>query len=161
MAAKLPFFIAMAVLSAIAVQGETDFQVGDHSGWNLGVNYTTWAEGKQFKVGDTLVFRYDPRYHDVLAVGGADFKSCNTSANGMSRTSGKDVVTLTAPGRKWYICTKGKHCESGMKLFIDVVAQTEAPAPSPTGGEGNSANAISSTYLAAVVIAFLAMVVMQ
>jgi hypothetical protein len=32
----------------------TDFTVGDSSGWNLGVDYTTWPSGKTFKVGDNL-----------------------------------------------------------------------------------------------------------
>jgi len=32
----------------------TDFTVGDTSGWDLGVDYTKWASGKTFKVGDNL-----------------------------------------------------------------------------------------------------------
>ncbi|XP_057719165.1 uncharacterized protein LOC130933552 [Arachis stenosperma] len=32
----------------------TDYTVGDASGWTLGVDYTKWVAGKQFKVGDTL-----------------------------------------------------------------------------------------------------------
>ena len=32
----------------------TSFTVGDKSGWTLGVDYTTWASGNTFKVGDNL-----------------------------------------------------------------------------------------------------------
>ncbi|EEF46461.1 hypothetical protein RCOM_1494350 [Ricinus communis] len=38
---------------------------------------------------------------------------------------------LATPGKKWYICGVGKHCEvGGQKLTITV--QSEAPAPSPS-----------------------------
>ncbi|KAI3518003.1 hypothetical protein L1887_06308 [Cichorium endivia] len=46
-------------------------------------------------------------------------------------TSGYDVITLATPGRKWYICGVGKHCETGgMKLFINVLPYSMPPAPS-------------------------------
>jgi len=31
-----------------------DYNVGDSSGWASGVDYTNWASGKTFKVGDNL-----------------------------------------------------------------------------------------------------------
>lgn len=32
----------------------TSFTVGGKSGWTIGVDYTTWASGNTFKVGDSL-----------------------------------------------------------------------------------------------------------
>lgn len=52
MALKLILFIAMAIVPAIV--GATDFIVGDEEGWKLGVNYTEWAEDKEFRVGDRI-----------------------------------------------------------------------------------------------------------
>ncbi|XP_020587638.1 basic blue protein-like [Phalaenopsis equestris] len=141
MALKLALFIAMAVVPAIV--GATDFLVGDEKGWTLGVNYTKWAEGKKFKVGDNLVFNYAPGRHNVLAVGGAAFSSCNKTAETPPLTTGKDPVALNKAGRKWYICSIGDHCREGMKLFINV-EEAEAPAPSPTGGDDYSAANIAS-----------------
>lgn len=34
--------------------GPTQFIVGDEMGWTLNFNYTAWAEGKVFRVGDSL-----------------------------------------------------------------------------------------------------------
>jgi len=44
------FVLMLAFPNAFA----TDFTVGDDSGWNQGVDYTKWASGKTFKVGDNL-----------------------------------------------------------------------------------------------------------
>lgn len=49
----------IALLSVSAVVLPTlgraaEFVVGDDEGWTLGVNYTAWAQDKEFRVGDTL-----------------------------------------------------------------------------------------------------------
>lgn len=52
-AARLAFFaVSMVLLSSVAMA--TDFTVGDGTGWTVDFNYTAWAEGKVFRVGDTL-----------------------------------------------------------------------------------------------------------
>jgi hypothetical protein len=45
------FFV---LLLAFPYAFATDFTVGDASGWTQGVDYTKWASGKTFKVGDNL-----------------------------------------------------------------------------------------------------------
>jgi hypothetical protein len=42
--------VAVFVPSILA----TEHMVGDKTGWTLGFNYQTWAQGKAFYVGDTL-----------------------------------------------------------------------------------------------------------
>ena len=44
--------IAMMVLPFNCLA--TDYTVGDSAQWDLGVNYSTWASGKTFSVGDKL-----------------------------------------------------------------------------------------------------------
>jgi hypothetical protein len=50
----------LAVLATIVVAflpvsaSQTVHPVGDARGWTLGFNYTTWSEGNQFKVSDSL-----------------------------------------------------------------------------------------------------------
>ncbi|PKU66323.1 Stellacyanin [Dendrobium catenatum] len=142
MALKLALFIAMATVPAIV--GAKDFIVGDEEGWKVGVNYTEWAEDKDFRVGDRIVFNYVKGKHNVLKVTGPAFRSCNKTVSS-PLTTGNDKIELTSAGRKWYICAIGDHCEKGMKLFIDVEeAEVPAPAPSPTGGKGNSGNSGNS-----------------
>ena len=76
------------------------------------------------------VFRYPIGKHNVFRVNGTQFQQCAISAANEALTTGYDVITLTTPGRKWYMCGVGKHCEMGLKLFINVLPYpTYAPPP--------------------------------
>ncbi|MFS7941309.1 putative Phytocyanin domain, cupredoxin [Helianthus anomalus] len=44
----------MVVLSNVSFGLAKDYTVGDTAGWALSVDYTKWANGKTFKVGDSL-----------------------------------------------------------------------------------------------------------
>ncbi|MBA0687043.1 hypothetical protein Goshw_009392 [Gossypium schwendimanii] len=67
---------AIVALKTPAISLATDFVVGDDDGWKLGIKYEDWAKGKQFFVGDTLVFKYNATVHNVYKVKGDNFKSC-------------------------------------------------------------------------------------
>ncbi|KAL3645608.1 hypothetical protein CASFOL_010788 [Castilleja foliolosa] len=119
----------------------TDYMVGDDVGWRLGVDYSAWARGKDFRVGDTLVFKYYPGAHNVVEVNETDYRNCASSnVSRVPSTSGIDIVNLTTPGTKGYICSIGEHCSGGMKLAITVSSTnglTLAPfssSSSPTSG---------------------------
>ncbi|KAL7595865.1 hypothetical protein Lser_V15G27710 [Lactuca serriola] len=105
------------------------FVVGDDKGWTLNFDYQAWAKGKQFFVGDKLVFRYAVGKHNVFRVNGTSFQQCTIPAATEALTSGYDVITLETPGRKWYICGVGKHCLMGLKLFINVLPLSTYPPP--------------------------------
>lgn len=53
MASKLAFLLAIVVVAA-APAIATDYTVGDDAGWKLNFNYTAWAQGKEFYVGDRI-----------------------------------------------------------------------------------------------------------
>ncbi|KAK1436188.1 hypothetical protein QVD17_01966 [Tagetes erecta] len=106
------------------------FIVGDEKGWTLNFDYQAWAKDKLFVVGDQLVFKYAYGKHNVHKVNGTAFQQCSIPPTNEALTSGYDVITLATPGRKWYICGVGKHCESGgMKLFINVLSHAPSPPP--------------------------------
>lgn len=70
--------------------------------------------------------------HNVFKVDGNGFQKCLVPTANESLASGYDVITLATPGKKWYICGVGKHCETGgMKLVIDVIPQSPAPISPP------------------------------
>ncbi|XP_020096738.1 basic blue protein-like [Ananas comosus] len=121
---------AVAIFPTVAVA--MDYVVGDEGGWNLNGNYTAWAEGKQFRIGDTLVFNYTPGAHNVFKVSGPDFKACRVPTTGAVYSTGNDKIPLTNAGRMWFLCGKGngKHCLQGMKLVITVDPNVNV-APSP------------------------------
>ncbi|KAL3498736.1 hypothetical protein ACH5RR_041468 [Cinchona calisaya] len=121
-------FVATIVAPTMA----KEFVVGDKNGWKLGVNYQEWAAGKEFYVGDTLVFNYKVGAHNVIKVNGTEFQQCAKPLKTPPLTTGHDVITLAAPGKKWYICGIGNHCKTGpMKLVINVLGSSETPSPAP------------------------------
>ncbi|CAJ1920490.1 unnamed protein product [Sphenostylis stenocarpa] len=133
----------------------TDFVVGDDKGWTLDFNYTAWAEGKVFRVGDNLLFNYDKASHNVLKVNGTQFQGCNFTADNDLLSSGKDSITLKAEGRKWYICGKGNHCANHqMKLVINVEAAAPTSAPAPTSSAPSRIASLSGALIVAIAAIF-------
>ncbi|KAL4576487.1 hypothetical protein LXL04_012582 [Taraxacum kok-saghyz] len=149
------FFVGTLIVLASSVSA-TEYIVGDESGWTLDFDYQAWAKDKVFIVGDTLVFKYANSAHNVMKVNGTGFQQCIvSSSNNGTLTSGRDIIPLQTPGRKWYICGVGKHCElRKMKLVITVLPQTMTPAPSPVPTIGASAKLILPTVYSFAVALF-------
>ncbi|XP_024996640.1 basic blue protein-like [Cynara cardunculus var. scolymus] len=124
-------FISTILVLATSISAK-DYVVGDGSGWTLDFDYQTWAKDKVFFVGDNLVFNYASGSHNVVKVNGTGFQQCVVSSGNEVLRSGRDVIPLKTPGRKWYICGVGKHCESrNMKLVITVLSDAKNSVPIP------------------------------
>ncbi|GMI79001.1 hypothetical protein like AT3G17675 [Hibiscus trionum] len=124
---------AIVALMAPSISLATDFVVGDDAGWGLGIDYHLWAQGKQFFVGDNLVFQYTAGAHSVYKVTGDEFRNCTVPSNSsLGSFSENDTIKLATAGNKWYICGVNDHCARGQKLYIPVLAGG-APAPAPVG----------------------------
>ncbi|PRQ50647.1 putative Blue (type 1) copper binding protein [Rosa chinensis] len=127
--------LAAVFLESVAAQ--TAHVVGGSVGWTIPQNgaqeYVTWASGQKFIVGDVLTFNFATDAHDVVQVPKASFDSCS-SANpiGSTFTTGPANITLTSAGNHYYICTFGRHCQSGQKLAITVSASATSPGASPS-----------------------------
>ncbi|KAJ8506620.1 hypothetical protein OPV22_007506 [Ensete ventricosum] len=132
--ASLPTMFAVLSFAAAALQSAmaADIVVGDAKGWRPDFNYTSWAQGKQFKVGDNLVFNYKEGADNVMQVWGVEFEACSASATAIVFATGRDKVALDAPGRRWYICGVGDHCSRGQKLAVDVLPAATSPASPPS-----------------------------
>ncbi|XP_031099209.1 mavicyanin-like [Ipomoea triloba] len=120
-------FLTVAILAVYATA--TDYIVGDEYGWTTNVDYQAWAKGKQFVVGDKLIFKYPAGTNSVYKVGGNGFKQCIPPAQSTPLTTGNDVIELGTPGRKWYISGSGQYCKLGQKLVITVSPKPQAPSP--------------------------------
>ncbi|RLN42397.1 chemocyanin precursor [Panicum miliaceum] len=92
------------------------FTVGDGGGWSFSSN--SWTNGKRFKAGDVLVFKYDSSSHNVVAVNAAGYKGCSAPRGAKVYSSGNDRVTL-ARGTNYFICSIPGHCQSGMKIAVN------------------------------------------
>ncbi|XP_022869078.1 mavicyanin-like [Olea europaea var. sylvestris] len=112
------------------------YKVGDSAGWTIigNVDYNTWASSKTFQIGDTLIFNYDAKFHNVLQVALPDFHSCNSSSPLATYSTGNDSITITSPGHYYYTCGFVGHCEAGQKVDIRVpkaLQPTAVPVSSP------------------------------
>ncbi|KAL3738057.1 hypothetical protein ACJRO7_019566 [Eucalyptus globulus] len=163
-------FVTLALVAAFvpaSVMG-TDFMVGDDKGWTLDFDFQTWAEGKQFYVGDNLEANASSLLqfssirggaHNVLKVNGTGFQQCAAPAGTVALTTGNDVIPLLTPGRKWYICGVAKHCAArNMKLAITVLPKTVSPAPAPTTPEVSAAGGTVAPGYYALIMAIVGVV---
>ncbi|KAI4326854.1 hypothetical protein L6164_019381 [Bauhinia variegata] len=99
------------------------YVVGDANGWRLPPHpsfYSEWAKNKIFRVGDTLVFPYQPGLNNVVQVSKEDFDICAMRTDLEQYYAGNSEITLDKPGDSYFFCSVGKHCESGQRLHITV-----------------------------------------
>ncbi|XP_030462479.1 uclacyanin 1-like [Syzygium oleosum] len=123
---SLTCFVLAALL--IEVAAAASYTVGGSGGWDTSTDFQTWASSQKFIVGDTLVFRYTPT-HDVTEVTKADYDSCQATSPIKTSTGGSTTVSLTSPGKRYFICATPGHCAAGMKLEVDTLAATSSPPP--------------------------------
>ncbi|KAM7258437.1 hypothetical protein ACFE04_014178 [Oxalis oulophora] len=138
------FACVTLLLSMVVPSLATVYTVGGSSGWNLGVDYGTWASGKTFEVGDSLVFNYG-NSHTVDEVSDTDYKSCSTANSIKSNSDGKTTVDLKTAGTHNFVCGVMSHCGSGMKLSVNVAAAGATTTPSSSGTPTPSTTPTTST----------------
>ncbi|KAI9177310.1 hypothetical protein LWI28_013567 [Acer negundo] len=127
--------ICLAATTALLMQlamAATYTVGGPNGGWDTTTNPQTWATSQSFVVGDNLNFQYTSN-HDVLEVSKADYDACTTSNAIQSYNGGNTVITLSSPGKRYFICGTAGHCSQGMKVEVDTLATSSPPpASSPT-----------------------------
>ncbi|KAL5232145.1 hypothetical protein ABZP36_030921 [Zizania latifolia] len=161
--ASLSALIALlVVVGCAAAASATTFTVGDAQGWKTNVDYSSWANGQSFAVGDMLTFNFAGG-HTVTEVTKSDYDNCAVSGNSISdTTSSPATIGLTAAGARYFICTVPSHCANGMKLAVTVAGGggsssgttpptgTTTPSPSrPTGGASTRGQAGAAAVAAA------------
>ncbi|KAG8500249.1 hypothetical protein CXB51_004460 [Gossypium anomalum] len=103
------------LLSHFELAQATTYTVGGTGGW--AINVAGWTKDKRFKAGDTLVFKYNPSIHNVVAVNRAGYSSCTTPKGAKVYQSGKDQIKLVK-GQNYFICNYAGHCQAGMKIAV-------------------------------------------
>ncbi|RLM87264.1 umecyanin-like [Panicum miliaceum] len=153
MAMARAFLAVAAVAAALAVPqlaAAADHPVGGSGSWDAsGTSYNAWAAKQTFKQGDTVSFKFAPS-HDVTEVNKADYDACSGANPVKSYTGGSAAVKLTAPGKRYFICSVTGHCAAGMKLEVTVAAAAvTAPAPGK-GGKPHHKRSVAPTPAPAV-----------
>ncbi|TQD69152.1 hypothetical protein C1H46_045315 [Malus baccata] len=119
--------VTMLIESAMAAT----YTVGGPNGrWDSTTDLKTWASSQSFLVGDNLNFQYSTK-HDVIEVPKADYDSCQARNSIQSYSGGITTITLSSPGKRYFICGTTGHCSQGMKLEVNTLATSAAPAASP------------------------------
>ncbi|KAJ4832864.1 hypothetical protein Tsubulata_028624 [Turnera subulata] len=117
--------LLLVVLCYAQVISAEVYNVGDGT-WRLGQDYTSWAAGKRFALGDTLVFTYIAP-HTVAEVSASAASACDGSNPIFFSDNHSTFVRLTTPGDHFFISTAPGDCQHGMKLKLTVAAATTAP----------------------------------
>ncbi|CAL4885464.1 unnamed protein product [Urochloa decumbens] len=128
----LPLAVLLLVATCSSTASAASYTVGDGSGWTTGVDYTSWAASKNFKVGDSLVFNYAKGLHTVVEVSAAEYMACTASNPLGSYSSGGTTVPLKTPGTHYFVCSITGHCGAGMKLAVTVGGSSSPASPTPT-----------------------------
>ncbi|KAF6156236.1 hypothetical protein GIB67_030239 [Kingdonia uniflora] len=133
---------SMVCMACISVSMAAVYKVGDTDGWTAMGNpdYVKWASSKTFAIGDTIVFEYNPQWHDVVQVSEDDFESCKATSPIETYKTGNDSITIKTDDNHYYICGIPGHCEKGQKVAIEASTSTssnttttaKAPAASST-----------------------------
>ncbi|XP_047180766.1 mavicyanin-like [Vigna umbellata] len=127
------FMALFIVMEILQVSDAAVYKVGDSAGWTtLGkIDYKKWAATKNFQIGDTIIFEYYNKFHNVMRVTHGMYKSCNASSPIATFTTGNDSIHITTHGHHFFFCGVPGHCEAGQKVDINVLkVSAEAPTPS-------------------------------
>ncbi|XP_030523477.1 early nodulin-like protein 1 [Rhodamnia argentea] len=153
-ATSLPPSLSLALLLLLlsissSQAGEIVVGGSPEGGWTIPSSETTftlnaWAESSRFRIGDSLVFRYDAAQDSVLQVTRAGYLSCNASGPVAQHVNkdGEAKVELERSGAFYFISGAPGHCEKGQKLIVVVLsprhayARVSSPAPAPVELEG-------------------------
>ncbi|KAF8659330.1 hypothetical protein HU200_058532 [Digitaria exilis] len=65
-------------------------------------------------------FLYSEGFHNVVVVDAQSYAACAVPSNAPTLGSGDDRVALRRPGQWFFICGVEGHCQTGMKLAINV-----------------------------------------
>ncbi|CAN4125962.1 unnamed protein product [Withania somnifera] len=126
---------AVATLLFLLVASPVTFAanhvVGGDGGWSQSGDYSTWAAGETFVVGDTLEFNYGGS-HGVDVISKDDYDNCNTGNAIESYSDGKTTIKLSKAGPMYFSCPTFGHCQTGMKLAINVQDSSSPTTPSTT-----------------------------
>ncbi|GFQ06594.1 early nodulin-like protein 1 [Phtheirospermum japonicum] len=136
----IPCLAILLLLSMISFSEAKDLVVGGKkSSWQVPSSpdkYNKWAETKRFRIGDSIVVKYDGKTDSFLQVSEENYKSCNKSNPVQSYNDGNTRFTLNNSGPFYFISGAEGHCEKGQKLEIRVLSVKPrhshvAPVPSP------------------------------
>lgn len=91
------------------------------------------------------VFEYSAKFHNVMRVTHAMYKSCNASSPIATFTTGNDTIKITNHGHHFFFCGVPGHCQAGQKVDINVLKVSVAASPAPSSSPSALASPAEAT----------------
>ncbi|KAL3535880.1 hypothetical protein ACH5RR_004341 [Cinchona calisaya] len=118
-------YLVAATALLIGATAETH-TVGNDIGWNVppggSIAYRTWADTRDFGIGDTVVFQWS-NTHDVAQVSQTEYDNCAaTNPIGGIHTTSPYNFTINSTDPYYFMCSVSNHCSLGQKVKIQVGA---------------------------------------
>uniref|UniRef100_A0A1J3GMK1 Early nodulin-like protein 1 n=1 Tax=Noccaea caerulescens TaxID=107243 RepID=A0A1J3GMK1_NOCCA len=123
-----------------------------------------WSERTRFKIGDSLLWRYNAENDSVIQVRQKDYERCDRSEPIRGYKDGHTKIELKRSGPFYFISGEEGHCQRGEKLLVVVLSPnhnrsyvTAAPA-SPVNaqitakGSGHRLNGAWSSFATACLL---------
>ncbi|XP_009615798.1 mavicyanin-like [Nicotiana tabacum] len=126
---KAMMFLLVVIMTIAGSTMAEVYEVGDFAGWDFNVDYNQWVSSKKFKLGDSLVFNYNPRLHNVMQVDSNDYNACTDNHPIVIYNTGGDTLTLETPGDYFFLCGFPGHCASGLKFHIKISTPHNSTPP--------------------------------
>ncbi|XP_027343183.1 stellacyanin-like [Abrus precatorius] len=120
---SLFIFATIGCIMLVSVSSTTTHVVGDNFGWNMPSYpgfFEDWAKKRTFSVGDVLLFQYNAGLNTVVEVNKEDYGNCTTRNTLNSFFEGDSSFILRRAGDYYFLSSVGKHCEAGLKLWVNV-----------------------------------------
>ncbi|EOA14926.1 hypothetical protein CARUB_v10028269mg [Capsella rubella] len=94
-----------------------------------------WSGRTRFKIGDTLLWKYNAENDSVLQVKEKDYEKCDRSEPMRGYKDGHTKIELKRSGPFYFISGEEGHCQRGEKLRVVVLSpnhnRSVADAPAP------------------------------
>ncbi|XP_058080066.1 basic blue protein-like [Magnolia sinica] len=107
--------VFLCLMMNIEIASAATYTVGDDAGWSYDVS--PWPLGKNFKVGDVLVFNYKPWQHNVVVVNQAGFDNCSVPPGSKTYDTGADSIPVVK-GYNFFISSMGNDCHLGLAMTL-------------------------------------------
>ncbi|GAB2229206.1 hypothetical protein Droror1_Dr00023343 [Drosera rotundifolia] len=154
------FFVVL--LSGGSVEGYKNYTVGDSLGWydkleKPDVDYQKWVAGKDFSLGDFLIFNTDNNHSIIQTYNFSTYRACDYSGDDITEWSTTDpsaatvrpatvAVSLVKQGMTYFFSGDydGEQCRHGQRFKINVtygqglppsLKNIDAPAPANPDAE--------------------------
>ncbi|KAK1319433.1 hypothetical protein QJS10_CPB04g00472 [Acorus calamus] len=140
---SLGFLLCFFISFTSAADAYQNYTVGDNLGWfdnkhNPKINYQRWVAGKNFSLGDFLIFNTDKNHSVIQTYNLITYKRCdynNANANDtVVWSAGQPVVAvpLLKEGMTYFFSGNydGKQCKHGQHFKIKVLHGLGLPRPS-------------------------------